>query len=753
MKNESEQFEDEVRRIARELWPVAEFGGAANVDGRQRDGIFETEDQIHCIECTLSRGRDKAREDAAKLDKLTKKLAQSKKFVRGWFITREEPTADQRDIFNQYQGRVICCSYDQFRSKLVNARAYLELRLRYPFGSVRDPASGSADYKLDYVPLDLTEITGAVRSVVEVANFLGTGERVVMTGDYGAGKSSTSREIFLTLMERFLSGKSPQFPVMLNLRDHHGQVDPVEALERHARSIGFMPPGSLVRGWRAGYCILLLDGFDEIASAGWAGQAKRLRELRYRSMELLRKILRDTPAGVGVMLTGRAHFFDSDTELRQAFSLTVSDHLRLQLAEFTPEQVEKFLKKKGWKSGVPEWLPTRPLLLAYLVREKLLDPKTLGPVAVTPAFGWDHLLDRISHREAEIEAGIDATTVRKLIERLASEARTTLDGVGPLSPEQIQHAFRTVCGYSPDDRGAVLLQRLPGLGGTSGEDGSRIFIDLDFVDVARAGDVLRFVASPFDPEIEANAWEAPLRELGVDVACLHAQQLGTKIGAVSAAMKVANDHGYNVLGTDLVALLVRLGGTYDEANLYFKEVVVPEFSVEGAGDLGRIEFQDCVFLRLDLPPDALPKSIPMFRRCHFGMVTGRTSKGDLPAGRFSECEFDEFEHAANTTSALLALPLPLATRVLLTVLKKLFVQKGMGRKDSALSRGLDTKGRSALPDVLDLLRKEGFVIRIKQGTDTVLLPAKGGDHRKRALEMLGGPIESRDSLVQATKML
>lgn len=48
-------FEDEVRRIARELWPAAAFGGSLIVDGRERDGIFETEEFIHVIEATLLR--------------------------------------------------------------------------------------------------------------------------------------------------------------------------------------------------------------------------------------------------------------------------------------------------------------------------------------------------------------------------------------------------------------------------------------------------------------------------------------------------------------------------------------------------------------------------------------------------------------------------------------------------------------------------------------------------------------------------
>lgn len=40
------EFEDEVRRIARLLWPGAEFDGAAIEDGRERDGIFETEEFV-----------------------------------------------------------------------------------------------------------------------------------------------------------------------------------------------------------------------------------------------------------------------------------------------------------------------------------------------------------------------------------------------------------------------------------------------------------------------------------------------------------------------------------------------------------------------------------------------------------------------------------------------------------------------------------------------------------------------------------
>ncbi len=44
-------FENEVRRIARAIWPSAQYSGAAIAESRERDGIFETEelyrDSIH----------------------------------------------------------------------------------------------------------------------------------------------------------------------------------------------------------------------------------------------------------------------------------------------------------------------------------------------------------------------------------------------------------------------------------------------------------------------------------------------------------------------------------------------------------------------------------------------------------------------------------------------------------------------------------------------------------------------------------
>jgi hypothetical protein len=109
MFTDEQEFENEVRRMARLLWPAAEYGGAALSEGRERDGIFESDEFVHVIECTVSRTRAKAVEDFNRLDKLTRQIQakQPHKFVKGWFVTLNEPTADQREVFGKTKNRLV----------------------------------------------------------------------------------------------------------------------------------------------------------------------------------------------------------------------------------------------------------------------------------------------------------------------------------------------------------------------------------------------------------------------------------------------------------------------------------------------------------------------------------------------------------------------------------------------------------------------------------------------------------------------
>src|SRR5258708_39708767 len=149
-------------------------------------------------------------------------------------------------------------------------------------------------------------------------------------------------------------------------------------------------------------------------------------------------------------------------------------------------------------------MPSRRCLVGYRGASGLLG-KVIGSLSkdetesreIDPAQGWDLLLDKVCQREAEIEVGIDGPTVRRILERLASIARATSTGVGPITSSQIEEAFVEICGYRPDEKGLVLIQRLPGLGVEQASEGTRAFIDGALADACMSGDVGAFVENPY----------------------------------------------------------------------------------------------------------------------------------------------------------------------------------------------------------------------------------------------------------------
>ena len=570
-------FENEVRTIARHLWPSAAFSGSAKEGGRERDGVFVTDEMVHLIECTVSRRKDKAVQDTQKLEELAKDMQRRypTKGVKGYFITFEEPTAEQRDSVRQVgKGYVVSLSFSQFRSQMIDAQSYLNARLQYPFGSMYDPETKSRTIPSHLISRHLVTRNGMTLEISDIPPRLHQGESIVLVGDYGAGKSTALREIFVSLRSSYLSQPTGRSPVHLNLRDHHGQTDPAEALERHARNIGFHSPHHLVRAWHAGYLILILDGFDEFATAGWSGQARRLRDIRFNSMELIRKFMRG-PSGTGVIIAGRQHYFDSDKELLAALGLGQTS-TRLYIDDFTDSQIREFLVGKGWQEGIPAWLPSRPLLLSYLCATDMLMEVMNVDHGSSPAAGWNNLLELTANREAEIEAGIDGAAVRQIVENLATKARSRNDGMGSLSQDDILGSFQSVCGFAPDDRGVLLLQRLPGLGAAQAEDGSRDFIDADLVDAARVGDICRFVADPFAFKFESpNSWQTTLSQLGIELGALQSHHYGFNEGKLRTALQqAAKDDEQGELCLDLIQITKEMGFGFDGQPFAVRNVLV-----------------------------------------------------------------------------------------------------------------------------------------------------------------------------------
>ena len=87
-----DDFENDVRRVARELWPTALHEGATIAEGRERDGVFPTEFTTHVLECTALSTKEKAEKDVEKIIALITKLKSedpSRSYI-GWLRRSRE---------------------------------------------------------------------------------------------------------------------------------------------------------------------------------------------------------------------------------------------------------------------------------------------------------------------------------------------------------------------------------------------------------------------------------------------------------------------------------------------------------------------------------------------------------------------------------------------------------------------------------------------------------------------------------------
>ncbi|QGZ39265.1 hypothetical protein GO485_09540 [Pseudoduganella flava] len=752
-------FENEVRRIARAKWPAAQFGGAAMLDGRERDGIFETEESVHFIEATVSASASKAKEDTRKLFRsiVDHNKLQGMKNAVGWFVTKAEPTAEQRkEVHEQGKGQVRAVSYSQFQQSLIDVRAYLSARKLHGFGSVQDFASGGKNPSISFVEIGLTskalDENYLVNDILEGAL---EGNHFAITGQYGAGKSMTLRELFFRLEARYIRGATSKFPVYINLREHSGQRDPVELLERHARSIGFESPSSLIRAWRAGFVVLLADGFDEITSLGVQGSWKKLKDLRMRSLEGVRKLHRES-IGTGIVVGGRSHYFEDDRELCNALGL--HEGLVLSLDEFTETQMRSFLSRfpgVEHEGAFPQWLPTRPLLLGYLASRGLLSE--LGENSGMPdaVDGWDYLLDQIYEREGRIETNLDGQTLRRILERAASLARTTEDGLGPITRSELFSAFTEVCGYEPDEQGVLAIQRLPGLGIYRAEDESRCFVDAELADVCKGREVVQFLEAPFDMVKNPgwvgamNACDRPINEVAINFVLRRLEISHDARGVIRQAVAFLNSRSDLACARGDVAVILLTGELHLDIAFIVSEVNFGARLVEFHPHmlpLSNMQFSHCLFDGVVLNPEVGSNSLPYFDSCLIEQISGRVSSDDLPRDRIMHsCDIGGFDSAA-TGAAIRAVRMSVGEKVLLITLRKLFVQSLSGRAESALYRGLDVDERRMVGDVLRMLKRHELAVEYSRGDGVIWLPVRKA--LTRVKRILSAPNESGEEVVR-----
>lgn len=743
------EFEKKCTQIAHLLWPFAHVAGSIMAGGRERDGVFITEECVHLLEYTELRTKDKAEKDGKKLSDFIPEYQRKypDKGVKGWFITSDEPTADQKSaILKEKNGnRISAISFETFKSKLVNVPEYFSCRDNYNFGSVKDPGSSSNEPKVGFVQNELIECgSGDSLTPDELLQREANGERWVFLGEYGSGKSMTLRYFYNHLKQKYLAGKISQFPIHINLRDHNGQDDSSEIIERHCKKIGYSNSGHLVRAWRAGLSILLLDGFDELAPLSFTKHSPRFKEVRKHAMLGIKKLISETPRESKVIVVGRSNYFDDIADRCNCIGID-SYWKEFQISDFTESQMVDYLHRYDIRGKIPTWMPKRPLLIGYLASHGIIKELLSHPDEyVVPAQGWDHLISLICKRESEIEISLDGDTVRQVLERISTTARKSSNGLGPLFEADFTKSFESIVGNAPDKGSFNIIQRLPGIGIDNQIDGSRKFIDADLCDACRAGDLIKVLLDPYGKEKEI--YEDSLYLSGntcIDMVVYKIEQGVIPKGQIIQSINMISKLGkFGVLKYDFVQLAKRTGTDIDSINLNISGIDISRLELDDWGFWKNITFSDCFVNDMYIDADDL-KNMPSFNQTYISNIYGINPEhfNEIKDHMFMSCEVENIHNYSETNKQIFDLSLCLPEKLLLSILRKVFIQRGKGRVENALTSGVETGSQKYAADILAILQKYKYIYPTTNSTERIWHANR--DKQDEVKEILKDPIRSK----------
>lgn len=761
------EFEAEVRRIAEVIWSL-EPGECQpnhysdNPIVKELDGLARLRDCTHLLMVTTSTRLDKVKGDVKKLGAAESIEKKANPTISKWLITQKQLDAEHIDYARR--NNVQTLTFEQFRRRFFDGHKYLNKRAVAAFGSARDPHTDSVTIGDNaYVPLPMrivhTNINKIIKSVEKtppitiqgIASHLLEGNTVILVAPFGSGKSLTTREIFKELGSHHRKDASKKAPITLNLREHWGQDYSDEMLERHARSIGYLPREDLVIAWRAGMTDLLLDGFDEVASQTVVRTDDKnfMKDARKKALQGVRDFTSKTPHGTGLFVCGRDHYFDTFQELIYTLGIGQKNHIIVKLDEFTEEGVDEFLKRNGISQQLPDWLPRKPLILAYLAGKDLI--QEIISIDSSQGFGyaWDTFLDRICQREASLEkSAIDPATLRNVMERLANIVRSKSSGTGPITGSDLSEAYSVETGQAAGEGVIAHLQRLPGLTQRDSDPGSRSFVDEDMLAALQGSAFARMILSE-----ESTTRSNPISEISdkaismASFILLRQETLPETLITVSERIARSKnaDRSASQVVADCAMIAIHMASLQEQSTIDFRGLAIDSASI------GKLNLEDIEILNLEIRnstikevilPISTNESRIKFYNCLISKVSGVANSNALPAESFFNCEVGEFDDMS-TNNAVMKLSIPPQLKALLSILRKLYKQAGAGRKITALSRGItNAEVAQYINPVLNLLETHKFITIFNKVVHPVRKQAS------RVEIILSAPTLNNDPIVQ-----
>lgn len=727
------ELEAHVRDLASCHW--AAEANPESINGVRFDCVIKKRsDYWIIIEVSKEDELEKLRTDIAKVAAVRPYLFSQNIYSECYFVCNH-PTEQMR--VTGKGDNMYVMSVDELRGLLLGYDLYFDLRSKLPFGSAINRQSGGRDNS-EYVNVEYSSIDGKRSyTVSDISELLLRGEKVVLLGEYGTGKSRCIQETFFALRKDAVTHW--RFPISIDLRENWGVLRGQELLRRHFADLGASDIGeSTLRLLGSKRIILLIDGFDEIASQTWSDNPVILRKIRRHSLAAVSDLL--SRVKCGVLITGREHYFNSSDEMFQCIGLNpAGTHVLKCAQEFTESQIQQYLKRLKSMPIVPDWLPKRPVICQVLTD---LDPAVLHDL-VTNETGevrfWNAAIQAVCEREASIKSILDAAVIKDVLVGLARQTRTKPRDVGPLSIEEINNVFKVVTGAPPNDESAVILQRLPLLGRVEAQSSDRQFVDNYFLDGLRAEDICREVFRQ-EESILSEKWCNPLRPFGIRVLSYEIALSADMTGFIRFLRRACTGPN-RVLGGDLVsAILSAHDGTFAFNGISLSESHISSLDISGSR-LSGIEISNSVINELVIA-EANPTDVRI-SDCLIGKVDGVSEAAGLPQWMLRN-EVGEYVRV-NTVTRIKQAKLSSEQKVFVAIIKKTFFQPGSGRKEEALLRGLDSmKLKRSSEKILKLLCREGLLKKAPGKEGLLYIPQR--EYTRRMAEILKELTLSQDEL-------
>lgn len=714
------QLEDQTRRLASIIWKRP--AGPERIDGVNFDAVLRvSEEEMILIEITEEFSLEKVRGDIAKIAAVKMRLISEGVLAKAHIVLKQEPTPGMIELARSM--RISITSIDGFIKQAFDYESYIELRKDVAFGSAINPTTGEPD-KHDYIPVIYTDESGRKNyKIKDICSKLERGDKLVLLGDYGTGKSRCTKEVF----EYFYSSIEPdrKFLISINLREHWGATTAIEIIAGHLQRLGMSEAvDRTMQLLRGGHIILILDGFDEVGSQTFGTNQDRRASIRKTALQGIRELITATPAGV--LITGRPHYFNSHLEMYESLGVSVrsqGDALIKCANEFNVEQARAYLKNIGLDSNVPEWLPRKPLMFQILAEIDAPEADRILSGTTGEIGFWGQFIDTVCVREARIHTSIDSNSVREVLTNLASYTRLGDRELGRLSPKDVNKAYETATGMAPDESGQLMLSRLCTLGRIEPESPDRQFVDPYIVQLLFAESLAEDISNKNYGLLDLH-WRQSIQQIGLVFLAQWIELYNLEKDALSVIHRAADPVNGQAVGELVAALTLMLDASLDLGGLIVKDAEICTLHL-GLIELQNIEFVNCIFGSLIFDACKVKDtSAVSLRGCYASMATGLTSKDALPEWA-AGTTIEETQSASNA-SRIKASNLPASQKLFLSIIQKIFFQRGGGRKESSLYKGGfgEQYDRKIIDQILSILVNDGYIEKSKDNSVFIYNPKR-----------------------------